>query len=303
MHDVKLVALILVAVLLISACQPVLLTESPQPQQGVTELASSEPVSGFVDNDGVHIHYEAEGQGPPLVLMHWASGSMQDWKLFGYVDALKDDYRLILIDMRGHGQSDKPLDPQAYAPEIQVKDVTMVLDALDVDRAHYFGYSLGAALGWALADSAPERFLSFVLGGDGPGAYDASGEIQWMRNLGATGMAREVQNLARIHGPTSDMLNSQIYDAYAANDTDAVLLALEQLSKVDVSSSLPQIEQPILLIGVPSDSDYDDVVTAMAKLPDAELLISDYDHAGTFMGSHIFVPQIIEFLEEGSDGG
>ena len=68
-------------------------------------------LSGFVENDGLQIHYEVEGQGPPLILLHWWTGSLEDWRLFGYVDALKDTYRLILIDARGHGQSDKPHDP------------------------------------------------------------------------------------------------------------------------------------------------------------------------------------------------
>ena len=53
-------------------------------------------------------------RGPPLVLMHWLTGSLEDWRVFGYVDALKESYRLILIDARGHGQSDSH-DPAAYA--------------------------------------------------------------------------------------------------------------------------------------------------------------------------------------------
>ena len=69
---------------------------------------TSEILSGYADNNGVRIYYEVEGEGPPLVLVPWATGSTEDWRMFGYVNALKDDYQLILVDMRGHGQSDKP---------------------------------------------------------------------------------------------------------------------------------------------------------------------------------------------------
>ena len=66
------------------------------------------------NNEGVRIYYEVEGQGPPLVLMHGITDSLEVFRLVGYVEALKSDYRLILIDARGHGASDKPHDSDAY---------------------------------------------------------------------------------------------------------------------------------------------------------------------------------------------
>ena len=85
---------------------PVPPTPTPEPPTA-TPVASatenSEVISGYANNDGVKIHYEVEGEGEPLVLVHWWTGSTEDWRMFGYVDALKDDYQLILIDMRGHG--------------------------------------------------------------------------------------------------------------------------------------------------------------------------------------------------------
>ena len=69
----------------------------------------------YADNDGIRIHYQVEGEGPPLVLQHGFSESVVDWYEVGYVDALRSDYRLILIDARGHGASDKPHDTDSYA--------------------------------------------------------------------------------------------------------------------------------------------------------------------------------------------
>ncbi len=67
----------------------------------------------YADNEGVRIFYEVVGDGPPLVLQHGMMMSLRRWSMAGYVDALKSKYRLILIDARGHGQSDKPHDPAA----------------------------------------------------------------------------------------------------------------------------------------------------------------------------------------------
>lgn len=91
----------------------------------------------YVDNNGVRIHYQVEGDDPPLVLQHGFTSSMRRWYLYDYVDALKSDYQLILVDARGHGQSDKPHDPDAYDVSLMARDVVAVLDALQLDKVHF----------------------------------------------------------------------------------------------------------------------------------------------------------------------
>ena len=66
----------------------------------------------YVDNDGVKIHYHVEGNGPDIVMQHGLTNSMQNWYAYGFVEELKKSNRLILIDARGHGKSDKPHDPE-----------------------------------------------------------------------------------------------------------------------------------------------------------------------------------------------
>ena len=86
-----------------------------------------------VNNNGVMIHYEVEGDGPPLTLMHGMGGSIQNWRRAGYIDALKDQYHLVLVDSRGFGQSDKPHEVSAYTRHAKVSDVTAVLDDLGLN--------------------------------------------------------------------------------------------------------------------------------------------------------------------------
>ncbi len=68
----------------------------------------------YADHQGIRIHYQVEGEGPPLVLQHGFTQSIQDWYRAGYVDALKPAYQLILIDARGHGGSEKLYDRGLY---------------------------------------------------------------------------------------------------------------------------------------------------------------------------------------------
>ncbi len=119
----------------------------------------------YANNNGIKIHFEVEGQGPPLVLQHGFNASLETWRSYGYVKELKDGYTLILIDARGHGESDKPHDPAAYDFKPQVGDVVAVLDDLKIEKAHFWGYSMGANIGFYIPVYAPERFTSLILGG------------------------------------------------------------------------------------------------------------------------------------------
>jgi len=123
-------------------------------------------------NNSILIHYEVEGNGSPLVLCHGSFGSLEDWRQFGYVDALADRHKLILIDSRGHGKSDKPHDPASYSLDLRASDIIAVLDELNIQTADFIGYSMGGWIGFGLARYAPDRFRSLILGGAHPFAED-----------------------------------------------------------------------------------------------------------------------------------
>jgi pimeloyl-ACP methyl ester carboxylesterase len=136
---------------------------------------------------GFTIHYEARGAGPPLVLVPGTLSSAAQWELFGYVETLCDTYRVISVDPLGHGRSDKPHDPDAYAAAGVTADLLAVLDAEDVDRASVWGYSRGGWITYRLAAEHPERVQRIVVGGFASHAHRAEVPMQsaWIEQLGA----------------------------------------------------------------------------------------------------------------------
>lgn len=135
----------------------------------------------FANNQGVRIHYETVGQGPPLIMQYGQYFPLEVWHYLNYVEVLKDHCRLILVDARGHGRSDKPYDPEAYRSGHRVKDILAVMDDLGLEKAHYMGYSSGGYLGFGIAQSAPERVHSLILGGTSPYA-DPNDDGGWDLN-------------------------------------------------------------------------------------------------------------------------
>jgi len=96
-----------------------------------------------VDSAGVPIHYELDGEGPPIVLVHGFITSLEaNWRQTGWIDFLvAQGHTVVGLDCRGHGLSGKPHDPSAYDGNQMADDVLAVMDAMGLDRAALMGYS------------------------------------------------------------------------------------------------------------------------------------------------------------------
>jgi len=124
--------------------------------------------------DGVQIHYEVAGAGPPLTLLHGNGGSGATWRERGLVDMLAPHFQLILVDARGFGLSDKPTDAADYTFPKRAADVVAVLDAEGIGKTHLYGYSMGAMATICVLRYSPDRLRSVVIGGHSPnGAADS----------------------------------------------------------------------------------------------------------------------------------
>lgn len=117
-------------------------------------------VGQFFDSGGVRIHYTDEGAGEPVILVHgFAVNADINWRQSGVVQALVKQYRVIALDDRGHGLSDKPHDTDRYGLEM-VRDVIRLMDHLKISKAHVVGYSMGGFITLKLVTMYPDRLIS-----------------------------------------------------------------------------------------------------------------------------------------------
>jgi pimeloyl-ACP methyl ester carboxylesterase len=109
---------------------------------------------GYVEHDGARIWYAAYGAGVPVILLHGGLGHSGNW---GYqVPALvREGYRAVVIDSRGHGRSTRDERPFSY--ELMAADVLAVMNTLNIKKAHVVGWSDGAVIGLVLGKEEPER--------------------------------------------------------------------------------------------------------------------------------------------------
>lgn len=261
----------------------------------------------YVDSAGVRIYYEVEGQGPPLVLIAGLTGNLKTWRLYGYVKELKGDYRLILLDPRGHGDSDKPHDPKAYTPELMTGDIVAVLNDLGVEKANYWGYSMGGGLGYQLTRYHPSRFNSYILGGQTP--YPLSEAQKQTVNLLETMLSLGVEK-----GPEAVIvfLEKTLGRSYLAhekerirdNDYKALYILWQtrawhmQSDKSTTDDLFSRITTPCLLYAGERDVEYDGMKEATKHIPDSRFIsLPSLDHGGAFfLGRDLILPHVKSFL-------
>lgn len=202
----------------------------------------------YANNQGIRIHYQVEGAGPPLVLQHGSAQSIKDWHRYGYVTALQQYYQLILIDARGHGISDKPHTAADYRMPLKVRDITAVLDDLNLSQTHFLGYSMGGRMGFGIATYAPDRICSLIVGGAHP--YKRAPEP----------FEKRIEGLRQ--GQKAEATQRSSYHAEAL-----IALYRENLDEVGLEAVLPTITTPCLFYVGEGDPYYSGVRQCIEHIP------------------------------------
>jgi pimeloyl-ACP methyl ester carboxylesterase len=242
----------------------------------------------YADNGDVRIHYELEGSGPPLVLQHGFTDSLASWYDNGYVEPLKREYTVILVDARGHGQSDKPHEVGAYAMEKRATDIVAVLDEARFPRAHYFGYSMGGWIGYGMAKYAPNCVNGLVIGAGDPGPRRREGYPLLQPDIMRQGTAAII--------PLWDApLPPALQERILANDIEAIRASRgDDPGYLDMLST---ITNPCLLVCGDADVAYPPVQAAAAQIPNARMAtIPGLNHVQTRFRSDLVLPHVMEFL-------
>lgn len=254
----------------------------------------------YAQNNEVRIHYELRGDGPPLVLHHGLGGSLEEWSRAGYVEPLSEKYFLILIDARGHGKSDKPHTPEKYSMKLMVSDVVTVLDNLSIDKAHFYGYSMGGRIGLATGRYTSDRFSSLIIGGNGLSEKDSKGETEELQGyirIFKQGVETVIAFVEKMRGVR---LEDWERDRWLNADLDALIAYCSYTENVGMADYLPTLSIPCLLYAGEEDTYPHSRAKACAEImQNAEFLsLPGLDHGGAFRESSVVLPHILRFLEK-----
>lgn len=148
--------------LLILICLPALLTRAQSKPSASSKFTNYQMQEGFIDSNGTLIYYKSLGRGTPLLIVHGGPGASHDYFL-PYLLPLARNHRLIFIDERGSGKSEKLEDPKGYTIENMVEDVEAVRQGLNLGKVTLLGHSYGGALAQAYALKYQNNLTHLIL--------------------------------------------------------------------------------------------------------------------------------------------
>jgi len=258
----------------------------------------------FLTANNIRLYYESTGQGEPLLLLHGLGSSAADWLL--QVPAFSPHYRVITLDGRGHGQSDKP--PGPYSIQLFAQDIAALLDRLTIPSAHVLGLSLGGCVAQQLALDYPDIVKSLVL-------------VNTFSRLRMTTLQARLRGLIRFPllwffpmettaryiaralfpKPEQKMLYDLAVQRMAQNDKRAYRDSIWAIMRFDSSAQLGRVRCPTLIVA----GDRDTTVPLALKhelqalLPGSILrVIADSGHATPIDQPEEFNRVVLEFLRK-----
>ncbi|HEY9007797.1 MAG TPA: alpha/beta hydrolase [Ohtaekwangia sp.] len=241
-------------------------------------------VKFYTSFDGVKIHYEVQGFGEPVLLVHGFIVDGESWKRTAlYNDLLVAGFKVITLDMRGNGLSDKPHTPEAYENDAEARDIMGLLTRLGVRKYSVVGYSRGSIITARLL-VLDKRVDRAVLGGMG---LDFTNP-EWPRRI-MFYKALMGEDIPDLQGAVKYVQDSKLDQ-----------LALAYLQKAQPSTSveaLKAISNPILVICGDRDEDNGSSQTLAAVFPKAMYKRVPGDHNNTAR-SQAFADEVKLFLKK-----
>lgn len=243
----------------------------------------------FLNNGNIRLHYQVVGSGPPLLLHHGIMSSLDSWRQCGYLAKLQEDFQCILLDARGHGASDKPHDPSAYRMPCFVGDVLALLDALRLEAVDYWGYSMGGWIAYGLAQFAPERLRSVVIGGAHAFADLQQVSLPVFADIDADKFVELMENVI------GEKITREWRQAMLANDLAAIAAAIQE--RPSLEAVLATMRMPCLIYAGELDRRFADTQACAGRIAHAQFLtIPQANHVQCMLRSRLVLPKVMEFL-------
>ncbi len=249
----------------------------------------------FTSWDGIEIAYRVWGERTaraPVVLHHgFAANAEANWVATGVVDALTAAGRWVIApDARGHGQSEKPHDPDRYGEQRMARDLAVLLDTIGADEVDLVGYSMGAIVALLLA-SEDERVRRLIVGGVGSGVVECGGVDRRVVSNESIVHALSVEDPSTLSEPRAQAFR-MLADAL---DADRTALVAQARSVYRGGVALDRISAPTLVLAGAEDPMAVHPEVLADAIADAELRILDGNHIEA-LGDPRCARSIVEFL-------
>jgi pimeloyl-ACP methyl ester carboxylesterase len=260
--------------------------------QEMLNCASSNPEGP--ESKDIQIAYFDVGprEGVPVFLIHgFASSAHVNWVFTGWVKTLTDaGYRVIALDHRGHGASEKPHEPEFYTPSLMARDATNLLDHLNIADAHFIGYSMGARVSAFVAKSEPQYVRSLTFGGLGIGLVEGVGDWDPIADaLLAPSLDEVTHERGRMFRAFADQTKSDRYALAACIASNRVLVTEAEAS---------QMAMPTLIVVGTEDDIAGSPEELEALMPNATAIdVPGRDHMLT-VGDKVFKAAVLDQLSQ-----
>ena len=250
----------------------------------------------------VHSAFSVEGSGPPLILIHGIGASRHSWD--GLIAHLKDGFRCVSYDLRGHGRSPLPKPP--YSLDDLVDDLEALRRELHIEKAHIAGHSLGGMIGPAYARRYPERVLS--LGLYSTAAFRSEDDAAKVRGVVAAMRAKGIPPVLatlkdRWFTPEFAARCPQVIERRMQQvidtDKEVFLSVFDIYAETEMSPWIGEIRHPSLVLTGENDGGCNPRLNAQIadSMPHAELVIlPSLRHAILLEAPHIVAPPVLDFL-------
>ena len=253
--------------------------------QAQDSLAAFKIDSGYHTSfDGVKIYYEVRGDGKPIVLIHGFMNSGENWKRKSlYGDLLLKGYKVITLDQRGNGKSDKPHTDEAYANDAEAKDIMSLLKFLKVGKYEAIGYSRGSIIAARLL-VLDNNVTAAVLGGMGDGFTNP----EW---------PRRILFYRALSGEDVPELKAAMDNITRSGLDRTALMYMQKHQPSTSPSQLGLLKQKVLIISGDEDNDNGSVEALGKMIPNSKIIRVQGVH-NTAWSTKLFADAVMKFLEE-----